>query len=205
MRGRPREFDREQALDQAMRLFWTQGYEATGVAQLTEAMGIGRQSLYNTFGDKRSLFQQALEHYSQQALVPLLERLQAPGSPLANLRSVLQEWAGLGADTGTRTGRCGCLLTNSSCELGSRDTELSAVLERKMERMEEAFRDCLQRARDAGELEADQDLKALARFLTNTGQGLAVSTKVVADESFAQDVVAVAQKLLDGAAATASS
>ena len=65
MAGRPREFDPERALEQAMEVFWAQGYEATSVQDLLEAMGINRGSMYDTFGDKHTLFVAAIEHYSQ--------------------------------------------------------------------------------------------------------------------------------------------
>jgi len=86
MTGRPREFEREDAIDKAMELFWEQGYEATGVAELCDRMGVGRQSLYNTFGDKESLFVEALSRYQQVRLAPMLA-LKAP--PLMALPRVV--------------------------------------------------------------------------------------------------------------------
>ncbi len=87
MKGRPREFDREEALGQAMDLFWSQGYEATGVADLCDRMGLGRQSLYNTYGDKESLFAEALEHYDRVQLQPMVDALESPGSVIRERKS----------------------------------------------------------------------------------------------------------------------
>ena len=84
MIGRPREFERDDALDKAMQLFWLQGYEATGVADLCSHMGVGRQSLYNTFGDKESLFIEALRYYRKARLQPMVETLRGSGSGLQN-------------------------------------------------------------------------------------------------------------------------
>jgi TetR/AcrR family transcriptional repressor of nem operon len=92
MTGRPREFERDEALDKAMDLFWSQGYEATRVAQLCAHMGVGRQSLYNTFGDKESLFTEALTRYKQLRLEPMITGLRGPGSGLENVRRLLEGW-----------------------------------------------------------------------------------------------------------------
>ena len=98
MIGRPREFERDEALDQAMQLFWSQGYERTGVADLCSHMGLGRQSLYNTFGDKESLFVEALRHYRQARLRPMLETLRGSGSGLQNVMTILDSWQTAGAE-----------------------------------------------------------------------------------------------------------
>ena len=75
-----------------MDLFWSQGYEATGMAELCDTMGLGRQSLYNTFGDKESLFCEALAQYRAKQLRPMVELLESPGSGLENVRQVLAAW-----------------------------------------------------------------------------------------------------------------
>ncbi len=124
MIGRPREFERDDVLDKAMQLFWSQGYEATGVAELCSHMGLGRQSLYNTFGDKEALFNEALRHYRKARLQPMVETLRGSGSGLQNVRRILDGWETAGAQMAQR----GCLMANSIAEFGMRDTRFSAVL-----------------------------------------------------------------------------
>jgi TetR/AcrR family transcriptional repressor of nem operon len=93
MAGRKLEFNREQALEKAMELFWAKGYNAVGLRELLQQMGIQRQSLYNTFGCKHTLFLEAVQHYGQTVVCRIKGQLNQPGSPLENLRCVLQKIA----------------------------------------------------------------------------------------------------------------
>ena len=83
--ARPREFDREMALQRATDVFWAKGYASTSTEDLVAAMGIGRQSLYNAFGDKRSLYVDALDGYQLASSFGHVRRLNAPASPLAGI------------------------------------------------------------------------------------------------------------------------
>jgi AcrR family transcriptional regulator len=91
-RGPKKKFDREEVLERAMEVFWEVGYEAAGLSRLLSAMGIGRQSMYDTFGDKRSLFLEALSHYVSTELAPIRRQLQADGSGLDNIYAVMEMW-----------------------------------------------------------------------------------------------------------------
>ena len=185
--GRPTEFDRQDALERAMVLFWRKGYEATGLADLTAEMGIGRQSLYNTFGDKHSLFVEAVKHYSNRNSQALIDRLSAPGSGLENIRQTFE-----GVVNFMTSGDCrGCLLTNSAIELAPHDEEVAQVVRTTMTRIERAFRVAVERAVEAGEITADVDPKAMARFLNNTLQGLVVLGKASTGKAVLRDVVQV--------------
>ena len=86
---RPREFDRDEVLDRAMRVFWEKGYAATSTDDLLAAMNIGRQSLYNAFGDKRRLYLEALERYQANSTSGHLGRLNGAASPLAGIEALL--------------------------------------------------------------------------------------------------------------------
>ncbi len=191
MSGRPREFDRDEVLDKAMRLFWEQGYDATGIAQLGEHLGIGRQSLYATFGDKQTLFREALQRYGDQIIADVVSKLDAAGSGLENIHKVLDMWESNAA----RKNFCGCLVTNSISELGVREPELATILKHKLDRLEAAFSRALKRARENGEISSGVDTRAMARMLVNTGQGLAVAGKV-ADGAYARDVMKATRRLL---------
>ncbi|NEO92378.1 MAG: TetR/AcrR family transcriptional regulator, partial [Moorea sp. SIO3G5] len=95
MVGRKLEFDREEALEKAMDLFWSKGYNATGLNDLLKHMGIQRQSLYNTFGSKHALFLEAVQNYGQTVVCCIEQRLNEPGSPLENIRNLIR---GLASD-----------------------------------------------------------------------------------------------------------
>ena len=193
MVGRPREFERDDALDKAMQLFWSQGYEATGVAELCSHMGLGRQSLYNTFGDKEALFNEALRHYREARLRPMVESLRGSGSGLENVRRILDAWETTGAQTAQR----GCLMANSIAEFGMRDTRFSSVLGQMLGEMEDAFTHALERARADGELPPGRDPRTLARLFTTLGQGLSTVAKLDPTGAFQRDAVASARMLLE--------
>jgi TetR/AcrR family transcriptional regulator, transcriptional repressor for nem operon len=87
--ARPKEFDRDKALKRAMEVFWEHGYEATSTDQLLKAMGIGRQNLYDTFGDKRRLFLEALGLYATEGTIAAREVLTSSGSALERIHRLL--------------------------------------------------------------------------------------------------------------------
>ena len=194
MAGRPRGFDEEEVLNRAMALFWQKGFDATGIADLESATGLGRQSLYGAFGDKRALFSKVVEHYFARVVQPgLVEVLEAPGSARGNLERAFALWE----ETALARDFNGCLVGNSVSELGLRDPEIARVLQRKLELMEEALYRTLLRAQAAGEVNARLDARATARALLTTAQGLAVVVRVSREKAFVQNVIGMARRLLD--------
>jgi TetR/AcrR family transcriptional repressor of nem operon len=191
--GRPAEFDRQEALEKSMGLFWKNGYEATSLAELIEEMGIGRQSLYNTFGDKHSLFIEAAKYYIDSSGQQLLNVLQSPGSPVGNIRKTLE----LGVNN-LLSGECrGCLVTNSIVELAPHDDEVREIVRAMVQRAENAIKATLDRAVEEGEISTDKDTRAIARFLNNTMHGLVVMAKASVSRAALKDVVKVALSTLN--------
>ena len=191
--GRPRGFDVEDVLERAMFVFWKKGYLGTGVVDLEQATGLGRQSLYGTFGDKRALFLQVVERYFERVLKPGIDLLDAPGSARAHLEQVFRFWEA----TAEAPDFNGCLIANSVPEFGSQDAEMSEVLRRKLELMEAAFARVLRRAKLAGEVNANLDTRATARSLLALAQGLAVVARVNREPAFVRGVVQTARRMLD--------
>lgn len=207
MAGRPRSFDAEQVLDQAMLLFWQRGYGATGVAELEQATGLGRQSLYGAFGDKRALFDLVVERYFQRVLKPglidVLDGVEARGSARepgidsprgarADLERIFEQWEALAVSPDFN----GCLVGNSVAELGLHDAELADVLKRKLRLVEDAFYRNLKRGQKAREVSQQLDARSVARSLVTTAQGLAVVARVQREPAFVRAVVDTARKLL---------
>jgi TetR/AcrR family transcriptional repressor of nem operon len=192
--ARPREFDREAALDRAMDAFWSKGYEATSIEDLVARMGIQRGSLYGTFGDKRALFLTALERYQHVVSRELFDALEAPGSGLEAIRRFFRLRVEGALD---RRRPPGCLVTNSAVELSGRDRGAAARVNGSLVKMEAAFHRALLRARAAGELSPARDLRALARFLTSSAQGLSVMAKAFPDRAILEDVVSVVLAALE--------
>ncbi|MFG0273713.1 MAG: TetR/AcrR family transcriptional regulator [Phycisphaerales bacterium] len=171
--GRPREFDEDLALDRAMELFRRHGYDATGVQQLVEHTGVCRQSLYNTFGDKRALFDRVMQRYRSRVQQELLDCLDAPGPGVERIRAALQ----LIISRFCAQDSCGCLITRVALELTNHDPELQRAVRSWIRTLERAFRSALRRAADDGALPPDADPDALAAFLTSSVQGLIVTAR----------------------------
>src|SRR5260370_22866058 len=115
--ARRKEFDRDEVLHRGMEVFWTRGYEGASIQDLVKHMGINRQSIYDTFGDKHSLFLQALDRYREIQSRRVFEVLERPGSVKKNLRRLFEETV---ARALSAEGRRGCFVGNSMSELAGR-------------------------------------------------------------------------------------
>lgn len=175
MAGRPRDFDETEVLARATDLFWRRGFEAASISDLLEHMGIGRQSLYNTFGSKEELFRRAIEHYIETRLAPMLAILEAAD---ADLHAIDAHFAEVARES-TRSGesRKGCLMVNTLVELAGRDRGVATAVKRFRTRLEAAYRNALRGAERAGQLQTGLDLAAVATYLATLDQGLAVVCK----------------------------
>lgn len=182
MVGRPREFDRDAALEAAMGLFWRQGFEATSVDDLLEEMGIQRGSLYAAFGDKRSLYLEALRAYVERGRAFFRGKLEG-GPPLSKLRAFVRHW-GVMAEAGDGNG---CLLINALNERGAEDPDVREICGLSTQMAEDALYEKLVAARDAGELTNTESPRALARFLVLTFHGFILLSKQRAPRAVIQD------------------
>lgn len=190
--GPSKKFDRDEVLEKAMNLFWEQGFTATGVSQILERTGIGRQSLYDTFGDKRALFLETLNHYFRTRIGPLLAQLRAPGSPRENLQLAFRM-----ADRSiSEPDFHGCMVGNTTAELSERDPEVKKLVQGYLGAMEDAFEDLIRRGRAAGEFSDGLEARDLARVFVHTLQGLTLLQKVLGDPAVARSVMASTMRLL---------
>ena len=173
--GPEKQFDPELALESARDLFWSRGFDGTGVADLESALGVGRKSLYDTFGNKHALYLRALEHYGRTVITAICSGLErAEGTALANLERVLNKLAehhGSGASLG-------CLLGVGLAQVNRDDRDVVAALRDGLARLEDAFELGLRRAREAGEVRADLRTRDAARQLTALVQGLALLGRI---------------------------
>lgn len=189
--GRPCEFDEGQALDAAMRAFWEGGYEATGLDQLQAATGVGRQSLYNKFGDKRALFLRCLARYHERGRAGLGELFARQRPVSAAFRTLFE---GLLAEPDADK-RMGCFMVNTAMELARRDVEVGDLVARSQAGLEDAFFEALQAGRARGELPAAADPvrhdRATARFFLGALLGIKVLTKSDPRSPAAADMVRV--------------
>ncbi|MEE8311666.1 MAG: TetR/AcrR family transcriptional regulator [Candidatus Binatia bacterium] len=192
--ARVKEFDPDIALDRALECFKHHGYSGASMSTLTDAMGIGRASLYATYGDKHRLFEAALENYVEATVTFVRERLDAADNPLEGIRDVLRRVAEMAASD---TKRRGCLLANSTAELASTDAEIRRFAAASFKRIEDTYHDALETARTDGLLPADKNPRALARFLVATMQSLRIIGKASRDRAALDDIVGTALTCLE--------
>lgn len=187
--ARTKTFDPALVIDRAMHVFWRQGYEATSVQELVEALEIGRGSLYDTFGDKHTLFLATLDHYSEMVFTALLPPLQSEGP----VRDTLQQFLMRVLDLATAPASPpGCLMTNTLAELGLRDTDVAQRLLSNYQQLEAALLIALRRGQERGEISERHSAQALARFLLTTMQGLRILAKGQSDRALLEEVISVA-------------
>ena len=171
--ARPKEFDLERALHRAISAFSKKGFAATSTDELMRAMEVGRQSMYDTFGDKRALFLKALEVYVSENVRAINVELQAPGSPLAAIRSALIHFSERKELSGTE----GCMGINAICEFGMRDEDVTRITRRAAGSQRHTLMETLRRAKMEGELDAQSDLEGLADFFESTLAGIRIAAK----------------------------
>jgi TetR/AcrR family transcriptional repressor of nem operon len=173
--GRPRQFDPDDVLEEAMRQFWGRGYRETSVDDLVAATGVQPGSLYHAFaGGKHALLMGSLERYSKLVVPEKLGDLERPGASVAEIRAYFD---GLVRDLLSEEGRIGCLMVNSAIELAAEDSAVSRVVSGHMERLERNVAVALRNARDRGEIPDSIDPATKAKLLMATGMGLMVVGK----------------------------
>lgn len=171
--ARPKEFDRDTALQQAIGVFSDHGYEGTSTDALLEAMRISRQSLYDTFGDKRRLYLEALQRYNADSVSELIGIMSASSSPLAGLEAALLALAARPLPQGG----IGCLGVSAICEFGVADRDVTLLGEAAGRTLLSALERLIARAKAVGEAGAELDVHAAAQFIASTLSGIKVSAR----------------------------
>jgi TetR/AcrR family transcriptional repressor of nem operon len=157
--ARPREFDHEEAVDAALRQFWREGYGRTNVNDLASCMGISRSSFYNSFGDRESLFLEALSEYARQAPDFAFFAIEAGQPVLPAIRNILYKLCVVRSDPDSPKG---CFAVNAIAELGESEPRLSDILKGMLERKVSILQKLYRQARKQGEIAADANEKLLA-------------------------------------------
>jgi TetR/AcrR family transcriptional repressor of nem operon len=191
--GRQKQFDVDEVLSAATRVFIEKGYEATSMQDLVDAMGISRASLYDTFTDKETLFLQVLDRYDDWAYGELDACLNAYPSKLDGLRA----WFYRVVEQGSNRRHPGCLMVNCTVERALRDEDCAARSSRNFRRSEEAYYNALVEAQTHGEIGKDRNLRSLARFLAGAIRGIRVSAKATSDYQTLKDIADIALSNLE--------
>ncbi|MCG8039722.1 MAG: TetR/AcrR family transcriptional regulator [Candidatus Thiodiazotropha taylori] len=173
--GRKRSFDKAEALDKAMRLFWENGYSGTSVSDLTQQLGINKPSLYAAFGNKEKLFQSALERYMACYAAPLLEQLTRPDEqPLAErIRHYMSNIIEL---VSNKTSPKGCLFVKSSCEAGGTGVpeEVTQALQSMGLDTRQVLTSLFEQEQSRGRLPDTAEANVMADYLMSVLYGISV-------------------------------
>ena len=191
--GRPREFDLDDALRDAVEVFRVHGYHGTSVQDLTEGTGLARGSLYKAFHDKRTLFLAALDQTIAGSLRRIADQLATPGSAKDAIRETLTSYA---QRAGSSDGRRGCIMTTAAIELMPEDTEVGIVIGRMFRTIEDLFAAAVIRGQAAGEIPAGHDPRAIGKHLLCTVQGFRVLGTAGLTDADAAAIIGQALRIL---------
>jgi len=198
--GRPREFDVEEALAAALKVFWRKGYDGASLTDLTEAMGVTRPSLYCAFGNKEALFKKALDLYEREKLAFIDQALTAPTGREAIERFLNNACDLYAEDPDTP----GCMGVNSvlTCQGAASESVRQELIDRGLD-VQSRLKARLERAKAAGEL-GDADPGALALYIVTVGQGIALQAGLGAKRKALKQVVDTALQAVPATRATAA-
>src|SRR5258705_11682370 len=176
--ARPREFDEAAVLDEVIQQFWRRGYEATSVRDLADEMGIAGASLYNAFGDKRTLYERSLNRYLDQTFRERIGRLEHSLPPRDAIVAFLQEIIKRSLNDRQRRG---CLLVNSALESAPYDEELQRIMATFLSEVESFFLRCVTSGQRDDTIPKAQTAEDLARLLLNVLFGIRVLARARLD------------------------
>ncbi|WP_445144079.1 TetR/AcrR family transcriptional regulator [Dyella sp. Tek66A03] len=184
--ARPRNFNEDQVLDIAIGVFREKGYEGTSTEDLVSAMGIGRQSLYGAFGDKRSLYLAALRRYNTQSVTELLDVGRGASSPMKAIEAILVHFVRHHG----RPEASACMGVNAICEFGTSDEDVLSITRQSGKLLEQSLARWINEARDKGEIDKTIEPKAAAQFVAAALTALKVTARGGAAPATSRNIVA---------------
>ncbi|HEY4161957.1 MAG TPA: helix-turn-helix domain-containing protein [Dongiaceae bacterium] len=192
--ARPREFDEQAVLEAAGEVFWAKGYEATSTRDLTASTGLTPSSMYAAFGNKRTLFRRALDHYLDHKLRERMDRLEATVSPGRAITGFFSEIIERSVSDKLQRG---CMLVNSALEASPQDTEFQDALAHRLTMIEHFFHRCVVAGQKTGEIPAAQPADDAARHLLSVLLGIRVLARVRPERKLLTGAVEQVLKMLD--------
>ena len=192
--ARTKDFDENEVLAKAIQLFWRKGYNGTSLQDLIAGLGISRSSLYDTFGDKHQLYLKALSTYRQTQVNVRNQILHAPVPAKEAIRQLMD----LTIEQMIRDKQHkGCFLVNSAVETAPHDKATNNIVCQNDQEVENAFYEVIKRGQANGEINRQQDPRALARFLFNNIVGLQVTGKSATNKAALEDIIRLTLSVLD--------
>jgi TetR/AcrR family transcriptional repressor of nem operon len=190
--ARPREFDESAVLNAATQCFWKQGYEATSVRDLVEHTGITAASLYNAFGDKRALYERALDHYVEESVADRIRRCQS----LPPLQAIEAFFVEIVKRSLNDRDRKGCMLVNAALDVAPHDPEFRKVVAKTLVGIEAFFQRCVVVGQADGTIARSLPAETLAQNLLGVLMGIRVLARVRPERALLEGVAAPTLALL---------
>jgi len=186
--ARTKVFEEQEVLSKAMNLFWEKGYNATSAQDLVDGLGISRSSLYDTFGDKHSLFLKALKQYRKERVDPVLDGVDKAEDIEAYIRYIFEV---VKAEALSENKSKGCFIVNSAVEMVPFDKEVAEFANAIMRDTEEAVCKAIKKGQDQGVFTKRYPPRTLSRFIFNSLNGFRVTMKFDASKKMFDDIVNV--------------
>ena len=191
--ARVKEFDEQEVLGKALEIFWSKGYNGTSMQDLIDGLGISRSSLYDTYGDKRSLFLSVLNHYRQNQSEGMIQMIEQSTDIVQTLREILYQTL---TSCPANKMKYGCFMVNTTIELAPHDEEINALVACNQKDMEQVIYKAIQKGQQKGQVTKKHSAKTLAKFILNTLTGLRVSVKSHTDKKAIAEIIDVTLSVL---------
>jgi AcrR family transcriptional regulator len=189
-RGRPSNFNHEEALEKALHVFWARGYEGTSMAELTEALGINKPSIYAAFGNKEELFRKALGTYLSGPLSYISEAMNQP-TAWETVEMFLTKSAELLTN---QSNPCGCMIVQGALTCGQGSSMIQQELIAYRGDLETSFTKRFELAKAHGDLPSKVNTKLLAKYIATIHQGMSVQATSGATREELSAIVEMALK-----------
>lgn len=187
--ARKKEFDEDELLEKATNLFWRKGYNATSAQDLVDELKINRSSLYNTYSDKKTLFEKALKKYQEQQTNAMIDILNKADDPE---KAIKQVFDGLVKESCEDDIARGCFMVNTAVEIAGQDKEIGAIVHANNRSVEDALTTIIEKGQKIGQFSTKNAARAYARFLFGSINALRVIARSGADKSALNDVADIA-------------
>lgn len=184
--ARPKDFDQDEVLAKAASLFWNKGYNGTSMQELVDHLGISRSSLYDTYGDKHSLYLKALEYYQQVSGNQMCGLVNQAGSAKEAIKKLLEYMITQMLGDAEHKG---CFMVNAEVEVANHDAEVKDIICRNEQQLADIFFNLVQKGQQNGEITQKQDTRALTYFILNSIKGMRVSAKSTTDRHYFDDII----------------
>lgn len=192
--ARTKDFDENEVLTKAIQLFWQKGYNATSMQDLVDGLGISRSSLYDTYGDKHTLYLKALESYQlagNAKINAIIKQSTAAKETVVKLMELATN------DLLGDKQQKGCFLVNAEVEVAPHDQEVNKLVCQNERQMETAFFQVIKKGQESGEIKNTQDALVLAKFIFNAMKGMQVTAKTSADATSFGNIISLTVAVLD--------